>query len=89
MSERCDYSDLPVASCAHCQGVRGLTEAPETFVALSLHGSRIEARYPGRCGHCERSYGPGEYLTLAQPAHASGDGSEAVWCLSEHVQAVA
>lgn len=45
---RCEFSDLPVESCAHCTGRTGepLPEDRPTITAT------FRARFPGRCDWC-------------------------------------
>ena len=55
---RCDFSDLPVSSCAHCTGRTG--DEPATS------GVRIvavwDARYAGRCDWCDHWFNAGERI---------------------------
>jgi hypothetical protein len=55
-SPRCDYSDLPVDSCAHCRGNRLFPEVRR--VRTGVVGRPITARFPGRCA-CGEAYPPG------------------------------
>lgn len=46
---RCEFSDLPAASCAHCTGRTGEPEATDVTVV-----ARFTARYEGPCATCDR-----------------------------------
>jgi hypothetical protein len=50
MTQYCDFSDLPVASCAHCKaGGRVLPAEIEMTEAGPARGPWITAQYSGRC----------------------------------------
>lgn len=64
MTERCDFSDLPVDGCSHCTGRVG-DEAPRDFTVVN----RFTARYDGRCASCDLPFHEGSLIGRA----ADGD----------------
>lgn len=56
----CDFSDLPVTTCAHCTGDTLVDPIP-----VQQLGTYREAQFPGTCGHCGRRYGPGTDIALS------------------------
>jgi hypothetical protein len=69
--DRCEVTDLLRASCSHCTGRVGEEPAPDRDI--SALGRAFPARYPGRCGWCDRPFAehdriradttaPGEYV---------------------------
>lgn len=75
----CDFNDMPSESCAHCQGTPELDVRP-TYAPIHF-APRMEARYPGVCGHCGDRVQVGDPLVLC----GADDGSERAWCLVSHV----
>lgn len=59
MAEVCAYSDLPVASCAHCQGAGHLAHEREP------DSRPFAARLPGECAGCGFDIKPGETVQFA------------------------
>ena len=54
--ERCDKSDLPVISCAHCLG------HDDTAVADWAAGRPFTAHYDGPCARCQRQIHVGNMI---------------------------
>ena len=79
MSERCEVTDLVVDQCGgpcHRPDLVDVGELP----ARVPGSTTIEARFPGRCGHCERPIRFGELISRAD---VDGVG---LWCLHEHTR---
>ncbi|MGW0795152.1 hypothetical protein [Streptomyces sp. NPDC002692] len=67
MSERCEFTELPVDSCAHC---RGNTLTPDEEAAAELPDSSrpwFHAVYPGVCACCGTPFAAGTAIRLQAP----------------------
>src|SRR5579859_2433567 len=70
MTERCDFSDLPVESCAHCRQIT--TAKTDTMFQANdngLFGPWITAKWPGRCSADYR-----HVIVPGAQIRADGDG---------------
>lgn len=56
-AERCEFTDLLKAECAHCKGV-----PPPKPPARPSRPAWAEARFRGRCAACGEPYGVGERI---------------------------
>ncbi|WP_326729010.1 hypothetical protein [Streptomyces phaeochromogenes] len=68
-TERCEFSDLPVGSCAHC---RGNTTTPDEEAAASREQLVAAARwftaiYPGVCACCGKPFDRGTPIRMEIP----------------------
>lgn len=59
MDERCEFTDLPRVTCAHCTGRSG-DPADAALLSENAPGPWIEAKYrSGQCSGCGRPIRPG------------------------------
>jgi hypothetical protein len=65
---RCDFTDLPTDTCAHCLGhVDPEAEARKARAQLFATGW-YPALYPGTCEHCGERFTPGMAIRMEIPA---------------------
>lgn len=68
--DRCALTDLPAYSCGHCTGADARARAAERETRAELPpGTRIIARYQGRCAACDGPLRPGEVITADPEGH--------------------
>jgi hypothetical protein len=63
---RCDFTDLPTDSCAHCLGHQDpehLAAADRARLLTSGHGW-FAAQWPGRCEHCGERFEVGAAIRM-------------------------
>lgn len=68
----CQHGE-PVGECAWCAAGGPVSDLPGPVVAS---GPATEAKFAGRCAHCDQGYGPG-----ARIAHSPDAGG---WALESH-----
>jgi hypothetical protein len=61
MAARCEYSDLPVESCGHCNGAEARAGQAAQEEAASL-GPWFTAQYEGECAACGAGIQPGDTI---------------------------
>jgi len=84
-AQRCEWSDLLVENCGHCQGVPNLWEGPSDVDQLpeQIEGTWTIAALDSECGcGCNRRIGQGDEIVLA--VVGTGDVREEAWVLIEH-----
>jgi hypothetical protein len=65
MTSYCDFSDLPVQSCAHCQGFDTTTKTRSRNV--------FEASFPSRCPACSDAIVEGDTITSAEVGYVHAE----------------
>ncbi|MEV6569967.1 hypothetical protein [Streptomyces sp. NPDC051577] len=73
---RCDFTDLPTDTCAHCLGHTDPdTETRREHAALLAGGHWFPALYAGTCEHCGERFVMGTPIRMEIP-----DGWRAACC---------
>lgn len=65
--QRCALTDLPAYSCGHCTGAEARARASARVGYPP--GTRVLARYAGRCAACDGPVVPGETITADAEGH--------------------
>jgi hypothetical protein len=75
VSARCDFTDLPADSCAHCLGHADPGQQAKAERARLLASGRgwFPALYPGTCEHCGARFEPGAAIRMEIPAGWRGE----------------
>ena len=71
MAERCEFSGIDPAFCAHCLGHK---EEPATAPRTALDVADrpwFTSQYPGRCAGCGEAFQAGARIRMAAPVVVS------------------
>jgi hypothetical protein len=65
---RCDFTDLPAESCAHCLGHADPFTSDDKPDGTGP-GPVFTASYPGRCDACDFDFAPGDQIRATGLGH--------------------
>lgn len=74
-SDRCEMTELPTSSCAHCLGHADPEAELSALRARLLATGRgwFTAQYPGTCQHCDERFEPGAVVRMEIPRGWRGE----------------